>query len=267
MSSKVKVNCVHCNKEMERYPSQCLNTIYCSKECRKQYLLKHNNEKLICSNCGKSYYKRKGNLVNIKKNTYCSLKCKNEHQRELLRGSNNPYYGKKHSDETKQSISISKINQDLRGEKSPNYNKITVNCEMCGNEVLFIPYRIKRNNNYFCSTKCHDKWRSIYIVGENNPRWNFDKTKEEREVERKTPEYYEFIRMVYKRDNYTCQCCGNKGGDINTHHLNSYDWYKEGRTDANNGITLCLQCHKDFHMKYGYGNNTKEQFIEFIESR
>lgn len=267
MSSKIKVNCINCNKEMERFPSQCLKTIYCSKECRKQYLLEHNNEKLKCSNCGKIYYKRKGNLKNIKYNTYCSRQCKDEHQKTIMKGSNNSYYGKTHSDETKLKISKTKVEQDLKGEKAANYNKVSVKCEMCEKEILFTPYRMKRNKNYFCSTKCHDIWRSIYCVGENNPHWDFTKTKEEREAERKTAEYYEFIRGVYKRDYYTCQCCGNKGGDINAHHLNSYDWFKDGRTDIENGITLCVKCHKDFHGKYGYGKNTKEQFIEFINNK
>ena len=36
------------------------------------------------------------------------------------------------------------------------------------------------------------------------------------------------------------------------------------RTDESNGITLCKNCHKNFHSIYGFGNNTKEQFEEWI---
>ena len=32
----------------------------------------------------------------------------------------------------------------------------------------------------------------------------------------------------------------------------------------NNGICLCKKCHKEFHGKYGWGKNTKEQFDDFI---
>ena len=38
----------------------------------------------------------------------------------------------------------------------------------------------------------------------------------------------------------------------------------ELRTDINNGITLCNICHKKFHDIYGYTNNNKTQFEEFM---
>ena len=33
--------------------------------------------------------------------------------------------------------------------------------------------------------------------------------------------------------------------------------------NVDNGIPLCNECHQDFHMIYGYGNNTEEQFLEW----
>ena len=124
-----------------------------------------------------------------------------------------------------------------------------------------------RNKLHFCSIECRSKYNSKIFKGENNPNYNSNITDEEREKGRFGIGIPQWRNKVYEHDNYTCQCCGdNKGGNLNAHHLNSYDWDKEHRTDLNNGVTLCNKCHKEFHKKYGYGNNTKEQFEEFINN-
>lgn len=87
---------------------------------------------------------------------------------------------------------------------------------------------------------------------------------EVRETDRNyRPENRQFIRAVMDRDDYTCQICGTRGGDLAVHHLNGYNWDLENRYNTNNGVTLCEDCHKGFHGKYGYGNNTIEQFNEY----
>jgi hypothetical protein len=102
--------------------------------------------------------------------------------------------------------------------------------------------------------------------GENSPNWNPNLTDEEREKNRKYPEYKSWRLAVYQRDSYTCQCCGdNKGHNLNAHHLNSHDWAIDQRLDLDNAVTLCDLCHTDFHNLYGYGDNTKEQYEEYIE--
>lgn len=81
---------------------------------------------------------------------------------------------------------------------------------------------------------------------------------------RKTYEFKQWVKQVYKRDNYTCQCCGERGRKLNAHHLDSYNWCIDKRTDVNNGVTLCENCHNNFHNIYGRGNNTKQQFEEWL---
>lgn len=76
----------------------------------------------------------------------------------------------------------------------------------------------------------------------------------------------EWSEKVRERDNNTCQCCGSKE-DLYAHHLNSYDWYEQGRTDIDNGTTLCGECHRKFHNKYGYGHNTREEYYEFYKEQ
>lgn len=69
--------------------------------------------------------------------------------------------------------------------------------------------------------------------------------------------------FVFSRDDYTCQVCGARGGDLEAHHLESYADNKSARLDPENGVTLCEKCHKSFHKAMGYGKNTKSQYEEW----
>ena len=71
-------------------------------------------------------------------------------------------------------------------------------------------------------------------------------------------------KEVFINDNYSCSLCGAIGGNLNAHHIDSWDWCIERRFDITNGKTLCTQCHISFHKKYGYGKNTEEQFEKFL---
>lgn len=83
--------------------------------------------------------------------------------------------------------------------------------------------------------------------------------------DRNSSEYIKWREDVLERDNNTCVCCGaSKRVVLNVHHLDGYNWCLDKRVEADNGVTLCENCHKEFHKKYGKGNNTKEQFEEFI---
>ena len=101
--------------------------------------------------------------------------------------------------------------------------------------------------------------------GENSIWWNPNLTQEDREDNRNYPEYKEWRIKCYKRDNYTCQVTGKKGGDLCVHHLYSYSKYKCLRTVMENGITVSKEIHELFHKMYGNKNNTLEQWKEFIK--
>lgn len=82
-------------------------------------------------------------------------------------------------------------------------------------------------------------------------------------------EYKDWRTAVYERDNYTCQCCGQRGIKLNAHHINQFADYPEIRYDVNNGITLCVKCHDStedgsFHNLYGTHGTTFEQLREYI---
>ena len=147
--------------------------------------------------------------------------------------------GAKHSEEAKK-----KISEALKGKNNPNYGK-------------------KHSNDIKKSISNNLKGR---FKGKNSPRWNPNLTNEDRVDGRDYPEYNEWRKAVYEKDDYTCQVCGKKGG-FNAHHLEGYNSNKELRTTLSNGVTLCKKCHDNFHHIYGKGNNTKEQFEEFRKRR
>lgn len=61
---------------------------------------------------------------------------------------------------------------------------------------------------------------------------------------RASPEYIQWRKAVYKRDDYTCQHCKVKGGRLEAHHVKSFATHPELRFDVDNGITLCKSCHR-----------------------
>ena len=105
------------------------------------------------------------------------------------------------------------------------------------------------------------------MVGDNHPNYNFRLTEKEREKHR-----YElggnngkhWRQDVFKRDNYTCTVCGQIGGKLNAHHLDGWNWCVDKRYDVKNGMTLCQECHSGFHRVFGNGDNTREQFTEWL---
>ncbi|MFA1510069.1 HNH endonuclease [Priestia aryabhattai] len=109
--------------------------------------------------------------------------------------------------------------------------------------------------------ECH----TINISGENNYNWNGGSTNEAIRF-RKTFEFKSWRTAVFQRDGYACQVCNVKGGTLNAHHLDGYNWCTEKRTDVNNGVTLCKECHDKFHDIYGRGDNTKAQFKDFTNN-
>jgi len=101
--------------------------------------------------------------------------------------------------------------------------------------------------------------------GENSVHWNPNLTDEERILKRDFPEYREWRTEVYKKDDYTCHKCSQRGGNLNAHHIENYATNKKLRLDKSNGTTLCKDCHIKFHKKYGKKDNNKQQLDEFLK--
>ena len=78
-------------------------------------------------------------------------------------------------------------------------------------------------------------------------------------------EYKKWRSSVFERDNYTCQKCGQVGYKLNAHHIKSYSGNEDKRTDTDNGITLCKDCHIQFHNEYGRKNIDRGSIEDFVK--
>lgn len=212
-----------------------------------------------CEICGKEHNQIQSEY-NRNKHHYCSIEC-----RQLAKGYSVEvqceHCGKtfkkgKYDYEHSTHHFCSRECKDKHQEK-----EIEFTCDYCGKTSTMIPYRFDRSERHFCSNECKNKYQD----GKNHPRYDETISDEDRINKRQYQEYYDFIDTVLKRDNYTCQLSGQVGGKLVVHHLNGYHWFKEGRVDPNNAITLSEEVHKMFHDIYGRTNNTKEQFEDFIE--
>ena len=140
-------------------------------------------------------------------------------------------------------------------------------CE-CGARIQVTSNALRTGNTKSCG--CFKLERLASMSGENSPSYNQNLTDEERLKNR-----YQlsggnsrvWSKQTMERDNYTCQICNKHGGNLNSHHLNGWNAFPEQRFDLDNGVTLCTDCHKDFHSQCGYGDNTREQFDEYAASK
>lgn len=148
----------------------------------------------------------------------------------------------------------------------PLYSKarIKCKCDICG---------VEQEMNYFNYTKkrCKEvEWAckkctiENFYRGEKSPFYKNELTDEERGLRRLVPGYVDFIRKVLERDNFTCIKCGTYRENLEVHHLDSYKDNPDKRVLTENGITICKNCHDDFHCRFGRGHNTKQQFLEYL---
>ena len=73
---------------------------------------------------------------------------------------------------------------------------------------------------------------------------------------------YKWKQNILNRDNYKCRMCKVEE-KLRAHHLFNYLKYSIVRLFPSNGITLCKECHSEFHKIYGRENNTIYQFFKF----
>ncbi len=171
----------------------------------------------VCIECSKLYlvypYRKE-------ESNYCSRKCGNKSKtraekisithkkiglRPLVNGQH-PWLGKKRYPET-----IEKVRRSNLGKKASLETRI--------------------------------KMRLSAKRGKYNNMWKGGLTSMAEKV-RKSLEYRLWREAVFKRDDWTCQECKVRGEKLNAHHIKPFAWFPELRFAIDNGITLCVGCHK-----------------------
>lgn len=122
-------------------------------------------------------------------------------------------------------------------------------CE-CGNTTRVHFRNLESGNTKSCGCLRQEYWDNV-PNGEDHHLWNPEKTEQERIVDRDFLEYRLFREDIYERDNYTCQVCLERGGELRVHHLYNYSDYPEYRLEEKYATTLCSRCHDDFHLWMG----------------
>ncbi len=79
--------------------------------------------------------------------------------------------------------------------------------------------------------------------GDKNYRWKGGIDSESKVI-RKQVEYKLWREAVFKRDDYTCVWCKQRGGRLQPDHIKPFASYPELRFAIDNGRTLCEKCHR-----------------------
>jgi len=150
-------------------------------------------------------------------------------------------------------------------------------CLWCKKEFMHVSKNVK-----YCNHKCYGQskkgikveWLNkpehfeksrIRMTGENNPLWKGGNS----DADRRNSEYKNWRVAIFQRDNFTCQVCGYINGkgikrkDLNAHHIISWTRMPQLRYLIDNGVTVCIDCHKKIHKMFGsprtqYENNSSK---------
>jgi len=96
----------------------------------------------------------------------------------------------------------------------------------------------------------NNRIKSGVAKGENNPNYKHGKCMGDksyqlhRSTAMQTLKYREWRRQVFERDNYTCQDCDKRGGDLHADHIKPWAYYPKLRYKVSNGRALCIKCHR-----------------------
>lgn len=266
MVKRAELICENCGEVFHVKPSHGGKAKNCSKECCDEYKRKQEYERM-CENVGGDF---KEWLIAKYEIELLATREISEIVYGTRKNSPNILMWMKKLDikiRDRSTAVANQFNKPGRREISSKIAKKHLNKE----EVRMKAYKTQMlpENRLKNSLAKKGKNNPMYGVrGEDSPHWNPDYDSNLNIQYRKDADSVAWRKKVFDKDNYTCCVChDNTGGNLNAHHLNGWNWAIDERFEVDNGVTLCTECHKAFHAKYGYGDNTKQQFNEFSKLR
>lgn len=251
----------------ENTQQQIANELKCSRLTIRGYLIKYN---IKIRKPSESNYKIKRISKILTENFLINEYTKNKKICTQIAKENNISQSTIRDYLIKYNIAIRPGSYYTTGNKNPCYKgKILVKCASCGQKIEIFPSQAKNFKCHFCNLKCYAKYKILNLRGKNNGNY-IDGRKSLTESLRTFYYYREWRTEVFKRDNYTCQECGLRGGYIEAHHktthfaeilsefLKIYDQFspiEDKETlirlamkykpfwEIENGQTLCRDCH------------------------
>jgi hypothetical protein len=99
----------------------------------------------------------------------------------------------------------------------------------------------------FHSRETKDKMRESHL-GELSASWKGGLTEINYRI-RRSEQYADWRKAVFKRDDYRCGHCGDRSESGNrvrleADHIKPFAMFPELRFDISNGMTLCAPCHR-----------------------
>jgi hypothetical protein len=161
------------------------------------------------------------------------------------------------------------VNEILRlSEEGKNFKEIS---DLFGGEKTYeairnVAYKnLKIKSNYNPAVRNEEIRRKISASLRGIDFDDWDGFKEAvNSLVRKSVAYQNWRKKIFERDDYTCQKCKKRGKYMIAHHIANFSDNSKLRLEKENGITLCKDCHIDFHDNYTKKNNNLGQIKEYL---
>lgn len=154
-------------------------------------------------------------------------------------------------------------------QKNPNGEDVGITREEEDSEYYEIMEEIEREKERIRKSNLSKEEKSRKLKGIENAIEELDKLNTQdgnRPLrEKEAPGTLRAVWNAYKRADFQSEIGDGIGQAV--HHLDGYNWAIDKRIDPTNLILLSEDIHtgkNGFHKLYGYGNNTLEQFLEYI---